>query len=101
MSRIAIVGSGSWGTALALSLARRGDHSIVLWSHASPANAYLPGFSIPPEVTLVRNLDSAAKGVDLVITAVPSQHLRTICGQMAGLLTAGQIIVSATKGLED
>ncbi len=35
MSRIAIVGSGSWGTALALSLARRGDHSIALWSHSA------------------------------------------------------------------
>ncbi len=36
VSRIAIVGSGSWGTALALSLARRGDHSIALWSHSAP-----------------------------------------------------------------
>jgi hypothetical protein len=35
MSRVAIVGSGSWGTALALSLARRGDHSIALWSHSA------------------------------------------------------------------
>ncbi len=41
MSRIAIMGSGSWGTALALSLARRGDHSIALWSHSS-ASGNLP-----------------------------------------------------------
>ena len=61
MSRIAIVGSGSWGTALALSLARRGDHSIALWSHSAAVAEsirssgrillYLPGFSIPPQVT--------------------------------------------------
>ena len=61
MSRIAIVGSGSWGTALALRLARRGDHSIALWSHSAAVAesirrqgenvAYLPGFSIPPQVT--------------------------------------------------
>jgi glycerol-3-phosphate dehydrogenase (NAD(P)+) len=51
MSRIAIVGSGSWGTALALSLARRGDHSIALWSHSAAVGTYLqrwaptfPGF---------------------------------------------------------
>ena len=58
MSRVAIVGSGSWGTALALSLARRGDHSITLWSHsqrvAETIHAhgenviYLPGISNAP-----------------------------------------------------
>jgi glycerol-3-phosphate dehydrogenase (NAD(P)+) len=41
VSRIAIVGSGSWGTALALSLARRGDHTIALWSHSAPVGTYL------------------------------------------------------------
>ena len=44
MSRIAIVGSGSWGTALALSLARRGDHSIALWSHSAAWAPTFPGF---------------------------------------------------------
>ena len=44
MSRIAIVGSGSWGTALALSLARRGDHSIALWSHSAAVGPTFPGF---------------------------------------------------------
>ena len=62
MSRIAIVGSGSWGTALALSLARRGDHSIALWSHSAPVGTYLPGFSIPPQVKPVTDLASAVRG---------------------------------------
>jgi glycerol-3-phosphate dehydrogenase (NAD(P)+) len=111
MSRIAIVGSGSWGTALALSLARRGDHSIALWSH-SPAVAesmrkqrenvtYLPGFPLPPEVDPTKDLASAVVGAEIVISAVPSQHVRTIYRSMAPLLQPGQLIVSATKGIED
>jgi len=101
MSRIAIIGSGSWGTALALSLARRGDHTIALWSHSSAAGAYLPGFSIPEQVTSFTDLASAVQGTHVVITAVPSQYLRSICHTMAPFLRPGQIVVSATKGIED
>jgi glycerol-3-phosphate dehydrogenase (NAD(P)+) len=101
MSRIAIVGSGSWGTALALSLARRGDHSIVLWSHSSAVGAHLPGFPIPPQVKPVTDLAVAVMGAEIVISAVPSQHVRAIYHAMAPSLEPGQIIVSATKGIED
>jgi glycerol-3-phosphate dehydrogenase (NAD(P)+) len=101
MSRIAIVGSGSWGTALALSLARRGDHSIALWSHSAAVGTYLPGFSLPPQVKPVTDLASAVPGADIVISAVPSQHVRAIYEKMTPFLEPGQIIVSATKGIED
>ncbi len=101
MSRIAIVGSGSWGTALALSLARRGDHSIALWSHSAPVGTYLPGFPIPPQVNAVTDLASAVMGADIVISAVPSQHVRATYREMGPFLESGQIIVSATKGIED
>jgi glycerol-3-phosphate dehydrogenase (NAD(P)+) len=101
MSRIAIVGSGSWGTALALSLARRGDHSIALWSHSSPIGTYLPGFPISAQVTPMTDLVSAVAGADIVVSAVPSQHVRAIYQQLAPHLHPRQIIVSATKGIED
>jgi glycerol-3-phosphate dehydrogenase (NAD(P)+) len=101
MSRIAVVGSGSWGTALALSLARRGDHSIALWSHSAAVGTYLPGFPIPPQVDQVMDLAIAVVGADIVISAVPSQHVRAIYNAMAPFLVPGQIIVSATKGIED
>ena len=101
MSRIAIVGSGSWGTALALSLARRGDHSIALWSHSAAVGTYLPGFPIPPQVDQVTDLAVAVGGADIVISAVPSQHVRAIYHAMVPFLEPGQIIVSATKGIED
>jgi glycerol-3-phosphate dehydrogenase (NAD(P)+) len=101
VSRIAIVGSGSWGTALALSLARRGGHSIALWSHSTPVGTYLPGFPIPPQVNAVTDLASAVMGADIVISAVPSQHVRTTYREMGPFLEPQQIIVSATKGIED
>jgi glycerol-3-phosphate dehydrogenase (NAD(P)+) len=101
VSRIAIVGSGSWGTALALSLARRGDHSISLWSHSAAAGTYLPGFPIPRQVTPLTDLAAAVRGADIVISAVPSQYVRAVYHQIAPLLEPGPIIVSATKGIED
>jgi glycerol-3-phosphate dehydrogenase (NAD(P)+) len=101
VSRIAIVGSGSWGTALALSLARRGDHSIALWSHSAPVGTYLPGFPIPTQISPVMDLAAAVAGAEIVISAVPSQHVRAIYQAIAPLLAPSQIIVSATKGIED
>jgi glycerol-3-phosphate dehydrogenase (NAD(P)+) len=101
VSRIAIVGSGSWGTALALSLARRGDHSIALWSHSSAVGTYLPGFPIPLQVNPLTDLAAALAGAEIVISAVPSQHVRAIYQKMAPHLAPGQRIVSATKGIED
>lgn len=110
MSRIAMVGSGSWGTALALSLARRGDHSIALWSHSAAVaesirshgenSAYLPGFSIPPLVTPVTALRAAVEDAEIVISAVPSQHVRGVYQQMRPFLQPGRLFVSATKGIE-
>jgi glycerol-3-phosphate dehydrogenase (NAD(P)+) len=111
MSRIAIVGSGSWGTALALSLARRGGHSIALWSHSAAVGesirkqrenvSYLPGFPIPPQVDPVTDLTSAIGNAEIVISAVPSQHVRDIYRSMAPFLQPRQLLVSATKGIED
>jgi glycerol-3-phosphate dehydrogenase (NAD(P)+) len=101
VSRIAIVGSGSWGTALALSLARRGDHSIALWSHSAPVGTYLPGFPLPQQVNPVTDIAAALRGAEIVISVVPSQHVRAIYEEMAVFLQPQQLIVSATKGIED
>ena len=110
MSRIAIVGSGSWGTAMALALSRRGDHSIVLWSHSTAVAdaimkrrenlAYLPGYRIGEQVTATANLGAAVEGAAIVVSAVPSQHVRKIYGAMASFLRPSQVLVSATKGIE-
>ena len=111
MSRVAIIGSGSWGTALALSLARRGDHELTLWSHSAKVAesmehrrenaAYLPGVPIPPQIQVTTNLAAAVSDAAIVISVVPSQHVREIYGMLAPCLHARQLIVSATKGIED
>ncbi|QNI36335.1 NAD(P)H-dependent glycerol-3-phosphate dehydrogenase [Edaphobacter albus] len=111
MSRIAILGAGAWGTALAISLARRGGHQVCLWSH-SPSVAeqlgetgenlvYLPGFILPMDVRVTNDLLGAIFEADVILCVMPSQHLRGILSQIAPLLTKNQAIVSASKGIEE
>jgi glycerol-3-phosphate dehydrogenase (NAD(P)+) len=110
MSRIAILGSGAWGTAIALSLHRRGGHEISLWAHTSELaqqilnageNAqFLPGFPIPPAVTVTSGRD-AITAADILISAIPSEFLRPTLLRIRAHMRSGQFIVSATKGIED
>lgn len=111
MSRIAVIGAGSWGTALAVVLESRGGHSLVLWSHtervaeilqqANENRPYLPGIAISPSILVTADIHVAIRDAEILILAVPSQHLRAVCRAMAPFLVTGQIIVSATKGIED
>ncbi|HWW96294.1 MAG TPA: NAD(P)H-dependent glycerol-3-phosphate dehydrogenase [Edaphobacter sp.] len=111
MSRIAILGAGAWGTALALSLARRGGHELCLWSHSAAlaeqlADAgenlpYLPGFTLPVNIQITSDLPRAIFEADILLCVTPSQHLRGIIAHIAPLLTRNQIILSATKGIEE
>ncbi len=111
MSRIAVLGAGAWGTALTISLARRGGHSLVLWSH-SPALAatitetgrnmpYLPAGIVPAGVKVTADLPDAIFEADILLCVTPSQHLRGIVQQIAPLLTRNQVLLSASKGIED
>jgi glycerol-3-phosphate dehydrogenase (NAD(P)+) len=110
MSRIAILGSGAWGTAIALSLNRRGGHELTLWAHshefakeivdAGENTLFLPGFPIPAGVSVTG--DEAAVGeAEIVVSVIPSEFLRAALTRLRPHLHTGQIIVSATKGMED
>jgi glycerol-3-phosphate dehydrogenase (NAD(P)+) len=110
MSRIIVLGSGAWGTAIALSLDRRKGHEISLWAHSPEAaeeiveagenTLFLPGFSIPPGLAVTG--DCAAVGdAEIVVSVVPSEFLRSTLGRIRPHLHPGQIIVSATKGVEN
>ena len=110
MSRIAILGAGAWGTALAISLARRRGHELTLWAH-SPALAdhlaesgenlpYLPGYTLPADIQVTADLPAAIFEADILLCATPSQYLRETIAHIAPLLTRDQIILSAAKGLE-
>jgi glycerol-3-phosphate dehydrogenase (NAD(P)+) len=111
MSRIAVIGAGSWGTALAVSLARRGGHNLSLWAH-SPSHAaeltetgenlrYLPGFILPADIRITSKLTQAIEGADILLCVTPSQHLREVMTEIAPALQPHQVLLSASKGIEE
>jgi glycerol-3-phosphate dehydrogenase (NAD(P)+) len=111
MSRIAVLGSGAWGTSIALSLARRGGHDVTLWAHAQEIADdirargenvdFLPGFPLPPEIHITADTHEAISDANIVVGVVPSEFLRQTYTRIAPSLHAGQLLVSATKGVED
>ncbi len=110
MSRIAILGSGAWGTAIALSLSRRGGHHITLWSHSveearqiSGAHEnilFLPGFPLPPDIVVTAS-EFAVCDAEIVVSVIPSEFLRPTLARLRPHMRSGQVVVSATKGVED
>lgn len=110
MSRIVILGNGAWGTALALSLHRRGGHQVALWSHsveeaekiaAAGENVlYLPGFPLPASIEITAD-EAAVAGADIVVSVIPSAFLRSTLARIAPHMNPGQVVVSATKGVEN
>jgi glycerol-3-phosphate dehydrogenase (NAD(P)+) len=110
MSRIAIIGAGAWGTAIAIVLGRSHRHEVKLWAYekevrnsidSSRTNAvFLPGQRIPDLVRSTGDFAEALTGAEIVVSAMPSQHCRRLFEQMAPHLPPEALIVSATKGLE-
>lgn len=107
--RVAVLGAGSWGTALAVHCARIG-HPVELWGR-DPAlvaemartrsnAAYLPGITLGPLVVPTASLEAALARATLVIAAVPSHGMRHVLRAAAPLLRDDAVLVSATKGLE-
>ena len=107
--RIVVLGSGAWGTAIALSLARNG-RPVTIWAHSPEAAKeivdagenvlFLPGFPLPPSITVTGD-NTAVAPADIIVSVVPSEFLRLTFTRLAPHLRAGQIIVSATKGVEN
>ena len=110
MKRLAVLGAGSWGTALAIALASRFD-SIGLWARDAERAAeisrtrenrrYLPGLVVPDQVEASWNLAEVLDGASIVLSVIPSQHLRALLTLAEPHVPSGTTIVSATKGLED
>ncbi|MCC7032685.1 MAG: NAD(P)-dependent glycerol-3-phosphate dehydrogenase [Acidobacteria bacterium] len=110
MERVTVIGSGSWGTALAVHLGHIG-HDVTLWARdavlaaemaARCANpVYLPDITFPPSLRSTARLEDALAGAGVVVVAVPSHGVRAVARQMAPRLAPGALVVSATKGIEE
>lgn len=108
--KVAVIGSGSWGTALAL-VAARNNHQVCLWarqpevaqkindSHRNPF--YLSDFDLPENIRATASIEEAITGADFAIIVVPSHAMRETIGSMRNHIHAEMILVSATKGAEN
>lgn len=110
MKRLAVLGAGSWGTALAIALEQRFDE-VRLWARdpvrareiavARENRIYLPGFSLADRIRVSYDLAESLGDADMVLSVVPSKHLRRVLESAASLIPAGIPVVSATKGIEE
>lgn len=106
---LSILGAGSWGTALAVSLAH-GGHDVVLWGRSAEKieairrerenKQYLEGVVLPEEIELTSDLEYAVKNRDVVVCVVPAQAFRSTFKSAAGFLGENTIVVNCAKGIE-
>ena len=111
MSRIAVIGAGAWGTALALVLARGQRQQVRLWAYEKEVcgsiaknrtnDLFLPGVTLPAPIEVTNSLPAALDSAEIVLTVMPSHHARRLFQQMKTSLPGNAIVVSATKGIEN
>ncbi len=108
MSRIGILGSGTWGIALARMLVRIG-HEVIVWSaigkeidelQTTHIHRDLPGVQIPEEIRYTKEIREACGGVEILLVAVPSVYVRDTVRKAASFVSDEQIIVNVAKGIE-
>ena len=109
MVNISVLGSGTWGTALAKTLARAGN-KVSLWSVSKDEidelskthkHKNLPGAIIPDSIFLTCDMNEAVKDAQIIIIVVPSVFVRSTTETLKGFLKKGQIVACAAKGLEE
>lgn len=110
MSKISVLGAGSWGTALAVVLHKNG-HEVTIWSISEPEiemlktkrehTDKLPGVKLSEEIMLTSDLAQAIHGRDMLVVAVPSPFIRSTAKSMAPFVTDGQLLVCVAKGIEE
>ncbi len=110
MANVGIIGAGSWGTALSVLLYDNGHH-VTVWS-IDPQEVQmldvkrehqkkLPGVKLPDDMKITGDLESAVRGKDFLVLAVPSPFTRATAKKMVPYVSEGQIIVDVAKGIEE
>ena len=109
IERIAVIGAGAWGTALAATAVAAGRR-VTLWAHEPEVaaviardrrnDAFLPGIDLPAGIAATADLATAVAGADAVLLVVPSQFLRPVCAALAVVLAPGVPVCLAAKGIE-
>lgn len=106
---ITVVGAGSWGTTLTILLAKNG-HNVKLWVYESDLaekmssnrenTLYLPGHTIPVNVKITSSLEEALDSQELILNVIPTQFISSVFSSLKTTIKKGQIIVTASKGIE-
>ena len=110
MADISVIGAGSWGTALALNLNKNG-HRVTVWSIVESEiemlktehehKDKLPGVKLPDDMEFTTDLQAAVSDKDVLVLAVPSPYTRSTSRSMAPYMREGQLIINASKGIEE
>jgi len=109
--KVAVIGAGAWGTALAIALGRHSSYQVKLWAYEKEVvdsvcskrvnEPFLAGCPLPDNIECTRSLAEALSGVEMVLSVMPSHHARAVWSQMKPLLHPELLLVSATKGIEN
>ncbi|WP_144699357.1 NAD(P)H-dependent glycerol-3-phosphate dehydrogenase [Fictibacillus phosphorivorans] len=109
MDNVAVLGAGSWGTALAIVLADNG-HNVSLWGRREDQvneinndhknEKYLPGVELPENIQATTQLKECVKEADTIVLVTPTKAMREVLGQLKKELSSPVTIVHASKGIE-
>jgi glycerol-3-phosphate dehydrogenase (NAD(P)+) len=109
MSYIAVIGAGTWGTALAHLLAEE-EYDVSLWVFEKKLadeiiltginSIYLPDVPLPPGITVTNNIEDAVKNARYILLVVPTQFIRSIFNEAVKYISQDVVIISASKGIE-
>lgn len=110
MAKLAIIGSGAWGTAVGIHAARLG-HEVTMWAFEPEVVAemqegrenrtFLTGFPLPPRLGATSDMASACHAAELVVMACPSKHMRAIAAAAAPSISSSALLCVLSKGIEN